>query len=56
MGFIYVVGGGKRAKSFNFVTRIWSTFSNMSMRRSFYRVVGFLGKVYAIGGVIVLGD
>lgn len=56
MGSIYVVGGGKRAKSFNLATRTWSTLPNMSMRRSFHGAVGLLGKVYAIGGVTVPGD
>lgn len=56
MGSIYVVGGGKRAKSFNLATRTWSTLPNMSMRRSFHRAVGLLGKVYAIGGITVPGD
>lgn len=56
MGSIYVVGGGKRTKSFNLATRTWSTLPNMSMRRSFHRAVGLLGKVYAIGGVTVPGD
>lgn len=56
MGLIYVVGGGKCVKSFNIVMCVWSKFLNMSMCRSFYRVVGFLGKVYVIGGNIFLGD
>lgn len=56
MGSIYVVGGGKRAKSFNIATRTWNTLPNMSMRRSFHRAVGLLGKVYAIGGVTIPGD
>lgn len=56
MGSIYVVGGGKRAKSFNIDTRAWSKLPNMSMRRSFHRTVGLLGKVYAIGGTTPPGD
>lgn len=56
MGSIYVVGGGKRAKSFNIATRAWSKLPNMSMRRSFHRAVGLLGKVYAIGGNTPPGD
>ena len=56
MGSIYVVGGGKRAKSFDLAARTWHTLPKMSMRRSFHRAVGLLGKVYAIGGVTVPGD
>lgn len=56
MGSIYVVGGGKRAKSFDLATRTWHTLPKMSLRRSFHRAVGLLGKVYAIGGVTVPGD
>lgn len=56
MGSIYVVGGGKRAKSFNLSTRTWNQLPSMSMRRSSHSAVGFLGKVYAIGGVTIPGD
>ena len=56
MGSIYVVGGGKRAKSFNLATRTWNQLPSMSMRRSFHSAVGLLGKVYAIGGVTIPGD
>lgn len=56
MGSIYVVGGGKRAKSFNLATRTWNQLPSMSMRRSCHRAVGVLGKVYAIGGVTIPGD
>ena len=56
MGSIYVIGGGKRAKSFNLATSTWSKLPGMSIRRSFHSAVGLLGKVYAIGGGTVPGD
>ena len=56
MGLTYVIGGGKRAKSFNLETRTWHQLPRTSKRRGFHSAVGLLARVYAIGGLTIPGN
>ena len=56
MGFIYVIGGGKRAKCFNVASHSWISLPPMTIHRSYHTATVFKGKVYAIGGVTLPGN